>query len=76
VPTKPYLGSWKYRRRVVFGTLIYCAAMIAYMLVRGTDSALYQQAVIALAGLAGAVIGSYVFAAVWDDKSIRKDGGP
>lgn len=70
----PYIGSWKLRRRVVFGTLFYCAAMVTYLVIWGKDTSLNAQIGVALIGLAVMVIGSYVFGAVWDDKNIRNGG--
>ena len=70
-----YKGSWKNRRVVVFCTLAYCAVVVLYLAIHGSDTALHQQIAIALVGLAGGTIGSYVFGAVWDDHSIRKFGG-
>lgn len=69
-----YRGSWKIRRRIIYGTLLYCAGVVLYLVVWGSDTALHQQIALALVGLAGAVIGSYVFGAVWDDHSIRRFG--
>lgn len=65
---------WKYRRRVVFATLVYIAAALAYLIVRGADTALNQQIALALVGAGTAVIGSYVFGAVWDDKLQKREG--
>lgn len=70
--TPVYRGSWKLRRRVVFCTLAFCAAEITYLTAWASDTALHQQIAIALIGLAGGTIGSYVFGAVWDDHSIRR----
>lgn len=74
-PEGIYKGSWTNRRRVVFLTLLYCAGMVLYLAVFGSDTAIHQQISIALIGLAAAVIGSYVFGAVWDDHSIRRFQG-
>jgi hypothetical protein len=74
-PAPSPIGSWKQRRRVVFGTLVFIAGELVYFTVWGTDTALHQQIAVALIALAGAVIGSYVFGAVWDDKNARRDGG-
>lgn len=62
-------GSWLHRRRIIYGTLIFCAFCILYLMCMG-DSASRLQETIANAAffLAGGVIGSYVFGAVWDDK--------
>lgn len=67
-------GSWKYRRRIIHAVLTYCALAVAGLTVRYPESALVAQTVIALIGLAGGVIGSYVFGAVWDDANARKAG--
>lgn len=74
-PQGIYKGSWRNRRIVVFLTLFYCGGMVFYLAVFGSDTALHQQIAIALVGLAAAVIGSYVFGAVWDDHSIRRAEG-
>jgi DMSO reductase anchor subunit len=59
---------WRVRRRVVVATLLYCAALVLWLAAFAADTPLRQQIAIALVGLAGATIGSYVFGAVWDDK--------
>lgn len=65
--------NWAIRRRIVFVSLIYIALLVVYIIWRGTDTSLYQQVAVALIGAAVAIIGSYVFGAVWDDRSKRKD---
>ena len=64
--------NWKIRRRVVFGALGYIAIMLAYIVLVGTDSALFGQVAVGLIGAAVAIIGSYVFGAVWDDNGKRR----
>lgn len=59
--------SWRVRRRIIFATLAYCGASWSYaQLFQGAEM------VNAISGsvgwLAAAVIGSYVFGAVWDDR--------
>lgn len=61
---------WKVRRRIVHGTLIFCAAVIAWLIVRGADTQLNQTIATCCFLLSGAVIGSYVFGAVWDDRNV------
>lgn len=65
--------NWKYRRRVVFGALVWIALMVMYILYRAHDTALYRDVSVALIGAFVAIIGSYVFGAVWDDRSKRRD---
>lgn len=71
----PYLGSWKQRRRVIFLSLIFIGADLGYLSVLATDTVIHQQIAIALIPAGVAIIGSYVFGAVWDDHSIRKAMG-
>lgn len=68
-----FRGTWKNRRRVIFGTLIYCGGAIGYLIFGGEDNSLNAAIATGLILLAGSVIGSYVFGAVWDDKSYRVD---
>lgn len=65
-------GSWKHRRRIIYATLIYVAVMVPWLVERHPESILVNQIVLALIGLAGAVIGTYVGGAVWDDLNARK----
>lgn len=64
-------GSWKIRRRIIFSTLLFCAACIVYSMV-WQERETIAEVVITNAFLAGgAIIGSYVFGAVWDDRGQR-----
>jgi zinc transporter ZupT len=65
-------GEWKRRRRIIHATLIYCGAAVPVLTVWNPESILTQQTILALISLAGAVIGSYLFGAVWDDSNARK----
>jgi hypothetical protein len=62
---------WRHRRRIVYGTLIYCAVIVAYLGIWAEETALRTQVALGLLGLAGMVIGSYIAGAVWDDKLQR-----
>lgn len=64
-------GTWTRRRRIIHLTLIYCAVLVVWLTERHPDSPIVSQAVLGLLALAGAVIGSYVFGATWDDKNAR-----
>ena len=59
---------WRHRRRIVYGSLSFCFAVIGYIVATKWDSPTAQGIVMYLSALAGSVIGSYVFGAVWDDK--------
>lgn len=62
--------SWRIRRRIIFATLIFCAAEIIYLTIWGKDTDLASTIVNGVLILAGSVIGSYVFGAVWDDRNV------
>lgn len=68
--TGTYRPIWKNRRRVIFGTLTFCAFGITYLGAWGEDTRVNETIAIGLLLLAAAVIGSYVFGAVWDDKNV------
>lgn len=71
-PDSEYKPTWENRRKVIFLTLIFCAAVVAYLVVWGEDTQLNQTIANASYLLAAAVIGSYVFGAVWDDKKVTR----
>jgi hypothetical protein len=60
--------EWTRRRRVLYVGLIFCASWLSWVLYKGTDSVLYQNALYVLGGGAVALIGQYVFGAAFDDK--------
>jgi len=71
-----YRPSWKNRRRVIFGSLFFCAAVEIILIVSayvGVDS---SPLLVTIAGgnrlMAMAVIGSYVWGAAWEDISLWK----
>lgn len=66
---------WTYRRRVVFGTLLFCGAVISYVVWKDTGSETHQSALTALATLAGSVVLAYIGAPVVDD-FLHKDKQP
>ena len=69
--------SWKIRRRVIIGTLLFCAFCVLWVLFGDDERSVVEMIVMASFGLAGSVVGAYVFGAVWDDNNFmrhRKDG--
>lgn len=61
---------WRYRRLIVFTTLIVCFLGIGYLTGFGSDSRLNETLAMGYFALAGSTIGAYVFGAVWDDVSL------
>lgn len=68
--TGTYRPIWKNRRRVIFGSLFFCAGVTIYLAAWGADTAVNETIAMGILLLAAAVIGSYVFGAVWDDRNI------
>lgn len=65
---------WSFRRRVVVTTLCFCAGVVTKITIWGHDSESIGEALVTMSfGLAGAVIGSYIFGAVWHDKGGGND---
>lgn len=61
--------SWRIRRRIIVATLLFCAGEIIYLTGWGDDTDLASTIANGVLILAGSVIGSYVFGAVWDDRN-------
>lgn len=59
--------SWKMRRRAVFGSLIFSAAIITYIVITGSDSGTAQTLSIGAFGLMGAIIAAYIGGAAYED---------
>lgn len=64
------LGSddWRIRRRIVILVLLWCAAIVTYLAIRGEPDTLREAIATALILLMGSVIGSYVFGVIWENK--------
>lgn len=65
------IGSWKYRRRVIFGALIFIAAFLVYLVERRPDAAVTLALAPSLVAGALGIIMAYVFGANADDKNAR-----
>lgn len=63
--------SWQMRRRIIIGILVWGAALVTYLAVVG-DASIRDTIAFNVIWLMGAVIGSYVFGASWDDQNARK----
>lgn len=62
-------AHWAIRRRIIIATLTFCAGETLYLTVWGRDTALHETIANGILLLAGSVIGTYVFGAVWDDRN-------
>lgn len=58
---------WAARRRIIHATLIFCAAVVTYCLYQNTGTRTEETGLQFAFTLAGAVIGSYIFGATWED---------
>jgi hypothetical protein len=62
-------SPWAVRRRIIVLTLIFCAGVVTYIMLKGVDSRTNETIVQSAFYLASAVIGSYCFAASWADRA-------
>ncbi len=65
--------SWKLRRRAVFGSMLFGAAIIVYVAFRWDDTALAQTLALSGFGLIGAVVAAYIGGAAYEDVRLRPD---
>lgn len=63
--------NWPRRRRWMSVALIWLAGNVQYILIKGADTAVNQQALTAMIAAFVSIICFYVFGAVWDDNSKR-----
>lgn len=61
--------SWRIRRAIIIGTILWCVGMVSYLSIWGRDTSLSETTVNGCLLLMASVIGSYVFGAVWDDRN-------
>jgi uncharacterized membrane protein len=66
------LPSWKFRRRAVFGSLLFAAGILVYLLIRWESTSLAETMTVSAFGLIGVVVASYIGGAVWEDTSFNK----
>ena len=61
-------APWQTRRRLMFTVSGFCMACITWALWVDSDTQVMQAAVAGGFGTMTAIVGSYVFGAVWEDK--------
>lgn len=64
--------SWKYRRRAVFGTLVFGAVVILWVLASPDDRAVLDTVVLSVAGLMGAALSVYTGASAYEDVRLHR----
>lgn len=59
--------SWKYRRRAVFGSMVFASLVILYALVFARNEPIAETALLSAFGLMGAVTAAYIGGAAYED---------
>lgn len=59
--------SWRLRRRAVFGSLIFAALVIVYVMFQWDDTDLAETLVLGAFGLIGAIVAAYIGGAAYED---------
>lgn len=62
--------GWKHRRRIIYGTLLFCAFCVLYIVIWGSDTRINETIITSSFMLGGTVIGMYVFGATYQDLSL------
>jgi uncharacterized membrane protein len=70
------MPPWKYRRRAIFGSLLFGAAVVAYVGIRWDDTSLAQTLALGGFGLIGTVVAAYVGGAAYQDVRLWKQEEP
>lgn len=66
---------WEKRRRVMWAVLGFCAVIVSYLSVAGTDTELSRLIAGSLIALCGGIVTSYLGIATWDDLNVMKHLG-
>ena len=61
------MPSWKFRRRAVFGSLIFSAIIIVYVAIRWDDTGIAETLALGGFGLIGAIVAAYIGGATYQD---------
>jgi hypothetical protein len=68
--------SWKLRRRAVFGSMAFGAAIVAYVALRWEDLRIAETLALGGFSLIGAVVAAYVGGAAYEDVRLHKPYEP
>lgn len=64
--------SWRLRRRAVFGSMVFAAAILVYVMVRWDSTSLAETLALGSFGLIGTVVAAYVGGAAYEDVRLFK----
>lgn len=64
--------SWKFRRRAIFGSLLFAALIILYVAIRWDDTQVGDTLALGAFGLMGAIVASYIGGAAYQDVRLYK----
>lgn len=64
--------SWKFRRRAIFGSLIFSAFIILYVAFRWEDKNIGDTLALGAFGLMGAIVASYIGGATYQDVKLYR----
>ena len=66
------MPSWKFRRRAVFGSLIFAAGVVIYVAWKWDDTGIAETLALGGFGLIGAIIAAYIGGATYQDVKLWK----
>lgn len=68
------MPPWTMRRRAIFGSMVFGAVVIVYVMVRWDDTSLAETLALGGFGLIGTVVAAYVGGAAYQDVRLWKQG--
>lgn len=66
------MPTWRFRRRAVFGAMVFGGLVVTYAAVRWEDAGLGETLALGGFGLIGTVVAAYIGGAVYEDTRTRK----
>jgi len=66
------MPSWKFRRRAVFGSLLFAAGVIVYVAWQWDDTGIAETLALGGFGLIGAIVAAYIGGATYQDVKLWK----
>jgi hypothetical protein len=68
---KLFGDNWPIRRRIMFLFIGWEAVVVTWVIIRGTDSSLYQTTITTMLASMTSILCAYIFGSVWDDHNKR-----
>ena len=69
----PQTDTWRFRRRFMLSTVLFCMGTILYILVKGIETAPAETAMSMAFFVLASTVSSYVFGAAWEQVKLGRN---